>query len=268
MVGQHHRVVGKERAALIGLYEVEQEIDEDVGPVVGGLGLDEAAVALHRRAPVFAGVIAVRQGCVPQAVGVESPARTRTRVWTPPCLALQLPLSRYSRGVPGVAEQVAERVLVIKQRGPVGVVAHVAVARHDRYPARRADGLGERVVEAHAARRDRVEPGRVVLGAAVRAEHLIARVVGHDHHDARVIDVGHRDGGVHRRGHRRRVRGSDGHRIDVVRVGIGRLLVIRNSHELQHSARDRERGPVVARNRPHNRIVHQVCGHVSGDRVV
>ena len=192
-VRQHHRVVGEERAVLVGLDEVQQEVHEDVGPVVGGCCVDERAVALDRRIPVPGTDARTGQVGEPQAVAVESLARvlgSDVRC-NQTLVAVQLPLAGDGCGVAGVAEEVTEGVRASHHRDPVVVVADIALAGHDRVPARRAQRRGERVVEAGAARRDRVEPGRGVLGAAVRAEHLVARVVGHDHHNVGIVDVAH-----------------------------------------------------------------------------
>ena len=174
---KHHREVGEERLVLVRLDEVEQELGENVGPVIVFGDIDDLAVAFDRRVPEAP---ALRVPGVPQAIRVEAVARRHSlRIRAP----LQLPFARNSRGVTGLAEQVGDTELVGQQRSEISVVADVAHARHQGNAARGAERRRKAVREANPAIGKLVDPRRGVLAAAVRTETFVADVVRHHQHD-------------------------------------------------------------------------------------
>ena len=201
-VRQDHRVVEQERLVFVPLHEVDREVADQVRPVLAVLVVDrlrlvlEAGVGVARREPRV----------LPQHVLVEAELLRQLRD------PAELPLAADPGLVAGVSEQVAERHLASLELAEADVVAHVVLAGHHLHPRRRAERLHVRVGEARAARRERVQVGRLVAAAAVAGQALVAEVVGEDHDDVRPPLRAEHSRAQERRDHPQRARHSAGHR--------------------------------------------------------
>ena len=204
-VGEVHLLVNGE-FGLGGLERLVGAVEREVGeerPIVGradevdgGVGIDVAAITLHRPEPAVLHEDGVEVVAPARRVGVltDAPASKYESFLKPLIdrphrgVVAEVPLAEDRRPIPGRGEYLGNRGLIgVHQRPPeIGIDDPgpvVVPAGHQAGPRRRADGRDAEVLEPDALPREPVKMGRLDHGIAVIAEVAEAHVVGDDHED-------------------------------------------------------------------------------------
>ena len=185
-MGRRHRPIHEERVVLVllAVQEVYDVVAEDVLAVLA-LGIVSVLAVLVDDGVLVSGPLLLRVVRVPDAELIESrvldplPLRAHLRHLVGRIVGVELPLAGYAGVVARVRHQVPESNLVRLHQAESDVVAEVVLAGHQRQPRRSAQRHYVSVLEPHPVLSHLVEARRGVGSAAVRADHLVSKIVGH-----------------------------------------------------------------------------------------